>query len=66
MNQTLKYADGNRVDLDMGKASVIAEGRETPAWAISGAEDGGAPPVGVPSESCFDSVCGRASESHPR
>ncbi len=42
MSQTFEYADGNRVELDMGKASVIVEGRETPTWVIFGAEDGGA------------------------
>ena len=42
MSQTFEYADCNRVDLDMGKASVKVEGRETPTWVIFGAEDGGA------------------------
>ena len=42
MSQVFEYADGNRVELDMGKASVIVEGRETPTWVIFGAEDGGA------------------------
>ena len=42
MRKTFEYADGNRVNLDMGKASAIVEGRETPTWVIFGAEDGGA------------------------
>ena len=42
MIQTFEYADGNRVNLDMGKASVKVDGRETPTWVIFGAEDGGA------------------------
>ena len=42
MRKAFEYADGNRVNLDMGKASAIVEGRETPTWVIFGAEDGGA------------------------
>ena len=42
MSQTFTRADGSRVDLDMGEASVKAEGRETPTWVIFGPEDGGA------------------------
>ena len=42
LSRTFEYADGSRGDLDMGKASVIVEGRETPTWVIFGAEDGGA------------------------
>ena len=42
MSQTFEYADGRRVELDMGEASVKAEGRETPTWVVFGAEDGGA------------------------
>ena len=42
LSQTFEYADGSRVELDMGEASVKAEGRETPTWVIFGAEDGGA------------------------
>ena len=40
MSQTFEYADGSRGDLDMGKASVRVEGRETPTWVIFGPEDG--------------------------
>ena len=42
MSKTFEYADGNRVNLDMGEARIIVEGRETPTWVIFGAEDGGA------------------------
>ena len=42
MSKTFECADGNRVDLDMGEASAIVEGIETPTWVIFGAEDGGA------------------------
>ena len=42
MRQTFERADGNRVNLDMGKASVKVDGQETPTWVIFGAEDGGA------------------------
>ena len=42
MSRTFEYADGNRVELDMGNASVKVGGRETITWVIFGAEDGGA------------------------
>ena len=42
MSKTFQYADGNRVNLDMGEARIIVEGIETPTWVIFGAEDGGA------------------------
>ena len=42
ISQTFECADGSRGELDMGKASVKIDGRETPTWVIFGAEDGGA------------------------
>ena len=42
MSKTFEYADGNRVELDIGKASAIVEGVETPTWVIFGADGGGA------------------------
>ena len=42
LRRTFEYADGSRGELDMGKASVKVEGRETPTWVIFGPEDGGA------------------------
>ena len=42
MSQTFEYADGSRVELDMGEARIRVEGRETATWVIFGAEDGGA------------------------
>ena len=42
MRQTFSRADGGEVELDMGKASVRVEGRETPTWVIFGSEDSGA------------------------
>ena len=42
MSKTFEYADGNRVELDVGEARMIVEGVETPTWVIFGAEDGGA------------------------
>jgi len=42
MSRTFEYADGNRVNLDMGEARIRVDGRETPTWVIFGAEDGGA------------------------
>ena len=42
MSRTFEYADGNRVNLDMGEARIRVAGQETPTWVIFGAEDGGA------------------------
>ena len=39
MSQTFEYADGRRVELDMGEASVKAEGRETPTWVVFGEDE---------------------------
>ena len=39
MSQMFERADGNRVELDMGNASVKIEGRETVTWVIFGEDE---------------------------
>ena len=46
MSRTFERADGNRVELDMGNASVKVEGRETITWVIFG-EDESVPLLGA-------------------
>ena len=43
ISQMFEYADGNRVELDMGNASVKIEGRETITWVIFGERRDGSP-----------------------
>ena len=40
--ETVEYADGRRVELDMAETKVRVESKETTTWVIFGSEGGGA------------------------